>query len=267
MIRSRDIEEVRDALARIYARPALLPPRVVTGFDATINNCRLRHFDLFYGAYRSPVGLQYPETNFFAQLFPLRGRGEAACGRTSVTLRAGAGAVVTSNASHRVNFSADYEQVVLRFDARALTEKLAAMTGATINEPLRMDLRPDSHHPVARMLEQYVPLLIETLSEASSPLPDWWIVQTEQLLMTLFLCGHRHNYSHLLRGQAAAAAPREVRLAEDYIEANAGRPVTLEELAKLTGVSAFSLFSAFRKHRGYSPLSFLSQVRARCWRG
>ena len=263
LVRSRNIEEVRAALARVYAKPVLTPVRGVGGFDATLNNCRVGHFELFYGTYRTAAEFDYPETNIIAQLFPLRGKGEAVCGRTSVSLGAGAGAIVTSQAAHQISLSDDFAQIGLRFDARALTQKLAAMTGATINEPLRMDLQPNSRNPTAQMLEQYIPLLIETLSDAHPPFPDWWIVQTEQLLMTLFLCGHRHNYSHLLEDKVADAAPQEVRRAEEYIEANAQQPITLEQLADVSGVSAFSLFSAFRKHRGYSPLSFLSQVRSR----
>ena len=80
--------------------------------------------------------------------------------------------------------------------------------------------------------------------------------------MTLMLCGHRHNYSYLLDEEVPDAAPRQVRLAEEYIEANAERGVTLEELAEVTGVSAFGLFGAFRKFRGYSPLEFVAQVRS-----
>ncbi len=78
-------------------------------------------------------------------------------------------------------------------------------------------------HPAARMLEHYIPLLVDTVSSARPPLPDWWMAQTEQLLLTLFLCGHRHNYSHLLQ--------------EDW-----QRPSTLENLAEATGASIFSLF-------------------------
>jgi transcriptional regulator GlxA family with amidase domain len=80
-------------------------------------------------------------------------------------------------------------------------------------------------------------------------------------VMTLFLCGHRHNYSHLLERQPPDASAQQ-RQAEAYIEANAQRTVTLEELAEVTGVSAFSLFSSFKKSRGYSPMTFAARLRA-----
>ena len=68
----------------------------------------------------------------------------------------------------------------------------------------------------------------------------------------MFLCGHRHNYSRLLEQDVPDAALVQVRRAEEYIEANAQR-----------AISAFALFRAFRKSRGYSPMEFANQVRLR----
>lgn len=261
LVRSRNIEEVREAVARVYAKPALVPKADVETFNAALNNCKLQCTELAYGTFGAAVRLEFPATGFFSLLFPIRGSGEIICGQTSIAMAERAGAVIPSDAAHISNYSADYEHVLLRINAHTLTEKLAVMTGAAINKPLRIDPQQNSRHPAARMLQQYLPLLIDTLSEARLPFPDWWIAQTEQLLMTLFLCGYRHNYSDLLEQDVPDAALRQVRQAEEYIEANAQRAITLEELSEITGVSIFSLFSAFKKYRGYSPFEFLSQVR------
>ena len=267
LIRSRDIEEAFGCVARIFARPLLVPAGGAAGFDATINGCQLRNMGLFYLTYGTAVELEFPPADLFCQLFPIAGNGETTCGASSFGLKTGAGAVFPLGVPHKSNISADYEHLVLRIDARALTEKLAAMTGATISRPLLMEAQQSVKHPAAQMLQQYIPLLVESLSRATPPMPDWWIAQTEQLVMTLFLCGHRHNYSHLLEQQPRDAAPLQIRRAEEYIETHAQRTVTLEELAEITGVSAFSLFSTFKKYRGYSPSDFLSQVRSRRGRG
>jgi len=262
-LRSRDVEEVRDALGRVYAKPALVPAYDLKGFNAVINLCQLKDTALAYGAFGAAVGFDFPATGFFSQLLPIRGTGEIACGRASVALTAGAGVMMSSDLPHKISFSGDCEHLMLQISARTLTDKLTAMTGKTINEPLRMDPLQSSRHSAAQMLQQYLPLLVETLSLVNPPFPDWWIAQTEQLLIVLVLYGYRHNYSQLLQEEAADAAPRQVRHAEEYIEANAQRAITLEELAGVTGVSVFSLFRSFKKHRGYSPLEFLTQVRAK----
>jgi transcriptional regulator GlxA family with amidase domain len=52
-----------------------------------------------------------------------------------------------------------------------------------------------------------------------------------------------------------------VRRAEDYVEAHWRQPITLEDLAKVTGVCAFDLFRSFKRSRGYSPMEFVHKVR------
>jgi AraC-binding-like domain len=259
LVRSRDVEEVCDALARVYVRPALAPR---PGVDATVNVCQLKEPSLAYGAFGA-TQFEFPASDFFLQILPIRGSGEIWHESRPIALTKGIGAIVTADSPFKAALSSDYEQLVLSIKAGVLTRKLAALTGATIDEPLRMDVSDTSGSPAARMLREYVPLLARTLSAALPPFPKWWVVQTEQLLMTLFLCGYRHNYSHLLEPEARRAVPPQVRRAEEYIEANRQRGVTLEELAEATGVSVLSLFRSFKEYRGYSPLQFLAQVRSR----
>jgi AraC-binding-like domain len=266
IIRSRDIEEVCEALGRIYAKPAFAPTDRAAGINATINNCQLRHIALAYSTYGGGVALEYPATGLFVQLFPIRGTSGIICGPASSPLKPGSIAVVGPGMPYTMNYSADYAHLVLRIDAEALTKKIGSMTGAAIHEPLRMHTQQDLSHPAARMLQQYLPLLIKTLGEADPPYPDWWVMQIEELLMTLFLCGHRHNYSHLLEEEAPDAALRPVRQAEEYIEAHARRAITMNELAAVTGVSEFSLFRSFKNSRGYSPLEFAARQRGKLGR-
>ena len=79
----------------------------------------------------------------------------------------------------------------------------------------------------------------------------------------MFLHANRHNHSHLLERSAPDASARLVRRVEEYIEANWQRPITLEGLVALTGVSALSLFQSFKKYRGYSPMKFGAEIRDR----
>jgi len=263
LVRSRNIEEVREAIGRVYAKPIMVPVAGVATLDTTYNNCRLGHVEIAYAAFGAAMRFEFPATGSFSQLFPIRGTGEVVAAGTSVSLAAHAGAVIGSDVEHTSSYSADYEQLIVRFNASALTERLSELTGETIEGPLRIGPRPDVRHPTAQVLQKYLPVLVETLGQATPPFPDWWIVQTEQFLMTLFLCGYQHNYSHLLGRMEPDSAPAEVRQAEAYIEANVHRAITIEELATVTGASAFSLFHSFKKSRGYSPQEFMARLRAK----
>jgi len=263
LIRARKVEELQEAFARVYAKPVVMPVRGGEGLSASFNNCRLERTELSYVAFGGPVAFDFPGAAFFSLLLPVHGNGEIVTGKSACTMSVGNSTVLSAGIGHRSTYRAPYANLVLRISAATLTEKLRAMTGAAINAPLRMSPNALLREPAAQMLRLYVPRLAATLSQAHPPFPPWWMAETEQLLMLLFLCGHQHNYSHLLELDAAAAAPWQVRRAEDYIAANAERPITLEELAEVTGVSALSLYRSFKQSRGCSPLEFAKRLRAR----
>lgn len=262
-IRTFDIEEAREGLARIYVKPTLAPPPPQDGFRAVVNECRLHNVRLVYSSFGAPIGLEFPPAGYFLQMLPVRGRGELVARQSTLPLFAGASATISPDVGYRVRYEADYEAVILKIDKQALTNKLAAMTGASVEEPLWVEPEIDSTRPAAKILQQYLPVLVDTLSAAVAPLPPWWETQTEQLLMTMFLCAHRHNYSHLMADETPDAASWQIRRVEDYIEEHCDSPIQLEDLAEVAGMSAFSLFRSFKKTRGYSPFEFAARMRAK----
>lgn len=263
LVHTGDCDEVRAALARIYAEPTLQLAPGTTGLAARLNECGLQATWLGYAAYGGAVSLDFPTADYFLQLLPIRGRGEIVSGRRRAMLVAGKTyATCSPDVGHRSSYGQDYEALVLKIASQALTRKLAAMTGADIGAPLRTEVQPSRSQRMLTLC-RYLPMLAGILSESVAPMPSWWIAQTEQLLMVMFLCGHRHNYSHLLEQEAPDCAPWQVRRAEDYIEANWQEGVSLETLAEVTGVSGFSLFRSFRMTRGYSPFEYASKVRSK----
>lgn len=263
VIRTFDIEEVREGLARIYVKPTLALAASDGGVRAVVNECRLRNVRLVYSRFGVPIDLEFPPSSYFVQMLPVRGTGELVSQQSTLPLFAGAGATISPDSGFRVHYEADYEMLVLKIDKQALTDKLVAMTGAVVDEPLQVESVFDGTRPEAKVLQQYLPVLVGTLSAAVAPPPSWWETQTEQLLMTMFLHAHRHNYSHLMEDDAVEAAVWQIRRVEEYIEGHWDRPVTLEQLAEVVGMSAFSLFRSFKKVRGYSPLEYAAQVRAK----
>ena len=71
------------------------------------------------------------------------------------------------------------------------------------------------------------------------------------------------GFSHLLEIQDKAIAPAIVRRLEDFIEAHWREALSIDRLVAETGVSARSIFRAFDRSRGYSPMAFVKAVRLR----
>jgi AraC-like DNA-binding protein len=84
-----------------------------------------------------------------------------------------------------------------------------------------------------------------------------------ETLLTALLYAQPHNYSECLARKAQSVAPFYVRRAEEYIEAHCDEPITAQLLATVVGVSVRTLYTGFRKHRGYTPIEFLRLVRLR----
>lgn len=63
------------------------------------------------------------------------------------------------------------------------------------------------------------------------------------------------------RAHQRSAAPRTIRRAIAHIEAHAHQPLTLEDIALASGISARGLQHAFRRHLDTTPTEYLRRVR------
>jgi len=61
--------------------------------------------------------------------------------------------------------------------------------------------------------------------------------------------------------QRTAAAPANVKRAEEFMRANASSPLTIEAVANAGGCSVRSLQLAFRRFRGTTPMAALQHLR------
>ena len=262
LIRTQNAEEMCAAFERIYAKPALCLAAQTKRVDVAVNHYQAKDLAIAYTKYGADITAVYPENIFTLQTFPVRGRGEVTINKVSHPLDSRHGIVVSPDTNFAIKLNAHYEHFVLVINTRALTGKLSALTGATIRDPLRFDPVRDDRRPAANALRTHFFFLIDTLSTCEAPLQKAVLAEFEQALMVMFLHANPHNYSHLLERDVLDAAPRQVRQAEEYMEANAWRAIALEELSEVTGVSALSLFQAFRRTRGYSPSRFLARLRS-----
>jgi AraC-like DNA-binding protein len=84
---------------------------------------------------------------------------------------------------------------------------------------------------------------------------------TEELLVHAILLGLSHSRSALLARQNSAAAPGNIRRAEEFIRANADQAITVESVARAAGCSIRALQLGSRRFRNTTPMSALRQAR------
>jgi AraC-like DNA-binding protein len=263
VVRTQDAEEMCAALESIYAKPMLKLEARTRKVDAAVNYYPMNCIGLGNTKYGTAVSFEYPESDVFLQSFPVRGQGHASVDEFVGLLNPDHSVTVSPHTYFAAKFAADYETLLLLIKPQALIDKLTAIIGQSIRHPLKFQPPQDWTHPAAKTLRDHFLLLVEIVGTSVEPIPKLVLAEFEQTLMVWFLRANRHNYSHFLEQKSAEAAPWQLRRAEQYMEANWQRPIMLEQLARVAGVSALALFRSFRKSRGCSPTEFLSRLRLR----
>lgn len=263
-IRAGDIDETRAVISELYGDLRLSVDHEFDGFRAHGNHCQLNDLGISYTRFGVPIRQSFPGlVGGYATQIALAGSGEARIAGETVGVTGRRTFVGSPGMPVDVNYTSDYEEITVLLDPSAVQRKLAALIGAEVNETLVFYPEVDLDSPANRLWWRLLQFLISEVESREHDLPLTALGEIEQALIVMFLKTHRHNFSDLLCRRHRDAAPRQVRLAEEYIEAHWDKPITVERLADIAGVSARSIFSSFRKNRGYSPMVFVKQVRLR----
>ena len=266
VIRSRNIEEVREAVIRSYGARFSLP-RPAEDLDVSANHWQSQNIGLSYCSFGALVQLEFPAASFFRQQICLRGSADVRFGQTQRQVTSAETCIIPSETLVDVAFAPGFEQFVLRIEASSLLKKLAALIGAIPSRKLVFDQTTPSNGPAVGNLQRMLLFFAAELESLGSKMPSLAIAELEQALIVSFICANPHNYSALLGDHARPAASWQVRRAEEYIEAHWDQPITIEALARETSASARSLFHQFKRSRGQSPMAFVKEVRLRRARG
>jgi AraC-like DNA-binding protein len=201
-------------------------------------------------------------------LIPLRGRMETSVrGRPYVsdTRRAFLFSYPAMGPS-RIEVDAGAVRMTVVLTHASLQRQLAALLGKPPDAPLWpplefapvVDLASGYGRSIARLA--YVML---TRCEFGASLMQNPVALTsfEQFVINELLLSHAHNYSGAIYGTVPSVAPRDVKRAIDYIEANLAEPVTLPDIVAAADVPGRTLLKHFERFRGVSPMEYLRAAR------
>ena len=258
VIRSRNIDEIRQAFIRSYDARRLNLPRQARSSEFRLNHWQSENVALLYltGA---PFELEFPTANFFRQAF-VRGGADIKFDGIERQVTNEKSCVLPPGASVSAAYAPGFEHFGLRIRADSLLSKLAALIGVTPLRNLQFDQTTRADDAAIGNLRR---MMMFFALELDLTTPALAIAELEQALIVSFICNNRHNYSNLLDGRTRPIASWQVRRAAEYIEAHWNQPITIEELARTTSASARSIFHQFKKDRGQSPMAFVKQVRLR----
>jgi AraC-like DNA-binding protein len=250
------------ALASSLGAGAFDLPHGSAGFYVRANYVRLQSVGLAYCNYRIGAHLEFSNVRNVRQLICLSGVGKANVNGKEVSLSPQASCIASED-KFAADYFFDYEQLVLEVDAGELTQKLATILGFQPKGTPRFEVAANFERPEMQSFRRLVMFFVNELEFAGANLPKQLLAELEQALIISFLSCNRHDFTEQLGKPTAKVAPWQVRLVEEYIEANWDQAISVEGLSGATGASVRSIFNTFRTCRGYSPMAFLKQVRLR----
>lgn len=221
----------------------------------------LQDIALGFGACGTEASIHFGETDFARLQMPIRGAGLTRSGRQSTAIGAGGVCVTSPGQSSVLDYGADFEQMFVRVSAKALGRKLEVLLDGPVCRNVEFALADFAGPAMLSGLKRMVEFLVAQLDEVHSALASQALWEMEQAVIVQLLFAGRHNFSRLLETDARDPASSEVRRVEAYIEANLDRPIVVDTLVRIAGVSARSLYNGFEKAHGCPPMAFVKRLR------
>ncbi|PZE64763.1 helix-turn-helix domain-containing protein [Curtobacterium sp. MCBD17_021] len=145
-------------------------------------------------------------------------------------------------------------QHVIRFD-RSFLESVAAAREGDLPAPLRFarDPDPDALHRLRTVIAGAAAALLDPRTDRDRRTTLNTTV-AEAVVDTF-------RAAPVAPSGLLSDGPATMRIAQEWMVANARRPITITDVSEAAGVAVRSLQASFRRHTGASPMHFLRQVR------
>ncbi len=201
-----------------------------------------------------------PLDDFYLIQMPLSGHALITSGKQQVASDHDVASVLGPSDSTVMRWSADCDQLMVRVDKALVERAIGALSGRLEPETVRFQL--------GFRWRECAPwrCLVQYLSDcASHPLDAsqyrLMVAQIEQLVASTLVSAQPHDMREAKSVRCVAVLPRHVKRVQEFLRANAGEPVTADQMAQVAGVSLRSLYAGFKEYCGLSPLQYLRALR------
>ena len=261
IIRSANVAEIEHTILGIYGARRFNVVGRGSRLQVHANYWRSPGVALSFGRNDgAEIEASYSGVCYFRQHFAISGSTSLRIGRRQHEISPSSSCLVPAGEPLGLKFAPGFENLVFRIDRAFLADKAAAAIGQS--EPSLQPLPGLQSCPAgAARLERLIRFLVAEMERGD--VPQLFITEMEQALAAAFLCANPQLLGKAASQKPSSIAHRELRMAEDYIEANWDKPLAFETLAAITNVSARTLFYYFRKLHGKTPMQYLKAVRLR----
>jgi AraC-like DNA-binding protein len=190
---------------------------------------------------------------------PLRGHLSAVSRGDAVICDARHGAVLSPARGYQMQVEGGGARLNVALRRDAVARQLAALLGGDAPaDPLDFTPALDLDGGYGQSIARFVHLAAAELDRPDSVLTEATTLRAfEEFMLTALLLSHPHNHVAALRRLERAIAPRDVKRAIDYMQANLDAPIGLPEIVAASGVAGRTLLKHFADFEGMSPMRYL----------
>lgn len=232
---------------------------------STFGSGKLGELELTYvaGRYGTSIAVIDDVLPYYCISTMLSGRTEyQLIGRDAETASVRIGLMYVAAPGIRFRTTDDNDRLNIWFAAASLEQRLAALLGGSIHEPISFVPTVDWLSDGGQRVRALIRHLCEEIATSRPFLGNDLARRSfEDLFIYSLLLGLQHNYSDRLVRQTRAPASRTVHRAEAFMHAHAEQAVALHEIAEAAGCSVRALQLGFRQFRGTTPLSAMRSIR------
>lgn len=160
-----------------------------------------------------------------------------------------------------LEFSPNYAGLRMVVDDAVMRRKLGALMGDASVDHIAFGRETDVRSPAVIQYRRLLSFLLSELDADGPRAPGLVIDEIAEALLVSYLLGQNHNFTNQLVRPEPTPSRWHQRLAEEYIAQRWNEPLSIEALAKVTNVSARSIFRSFKDTHGCSPFQYVKRVR------
>ncbi|WP_320534944.1 AraC family transcriptional regulator [Robbsia andropogonis] len=262
LLESGDFDEVRERVGAVFKPHKLAFAGCSERFVSRMHRAQYGNLTLNLLDYGADVTID-PERlgSFFLLQMPLQGGAVIECGDKYFDSSPHVASFVSPTLPLRMRWR-HCPQVVLRIERDALERHCASHFGGEGRRVVEFDPSFEMTSPSALCLLPLLRLLADALGDPAHPLRNPLAYeQFESTILNALIYGQANNARDGIRASHRPLAPFYVKRVEEYIRAHLHEPLTIEQLAEFSGVSASTLFAGFRNRHGVSPMVWVRQAR------
>lgn len=263
VLHSRDLDEVRERVASFYCPHSLYLKSTRGRLDTRYHRVSFGYISFNYLSYGADVSVVPGEFERFYMIeLPLSGSACINYGKNSVRSEASVGAVVSSTQPVSSEWSGDAKRLMVQIESEIMERYATSILGHPLKNPLDFDLELDLSSGIGCGLRSYVEYIIHQINE-DNYFDKYHLVRRQVMrsILAMLLNGQANNYSEEMKAIEIPGAPKHIQRAYDYIMAHYDEDIGIDDIVRVSGVSARALFAGFKRYKGVSPMVALKTRR------